>query len=119
MEPLVEVNSVDELTRALSANALVIGVNNRNLHTFQVDMSTTERVAAALRERSSIEEQHTSKEEEEERSEEVTRQERSPLIVALSGIKARADVVRYENAGIRGILVGEALMRASNPHAMV
>ena len=119
MEPLVEVNSVDELTRALSANALVIGVNNRNLHTFQVDMSTTERVAAALRERSSIEEQHTSEEEEEERSEEVTRQERSPLIVALSGIKARADVVRYENAGIRGILVGEALMRASNPHAMV
>ena len=132
MEPLVEVNSVDELTRALSANALVIGVNNRNLHTFQVDMGTTERVASALRERNKEEEQHTS-EEKEERSEEVTRQEyeheheheqrrrrhRLPLIVALSGIKARSDVVRYEKAGIRGILVGEALMRASNPHAMV
>jgi anthranilate synthase/indole-3-glycerol phosphate synthase/phosphoribosylanthranilate isomerase len=48
MEPLVEVNSIEELHRALAATALVIGVNNRNLHTFQVDLGTTERVARAL-----------------------------------------------------------------------
>ena len=48
MEPLVEVNSVSELTRALLCNALVIGVNNRNLHTFQVDLETTSRVANAI-----------------------------------------------------------------------
>ena len=48
MEPLVEVNSVSELTRALLCNAMVIGVNNRNLHTFQVDLETTSRVANAI-----------------------------------------------------------------------
>ena len=50
MEPLVEVNSVEELSRALVAGAEVIGVNNRNLHTFRVDLGTTERVARALAE---------------------------------------------------------------------
>jgi indole-3-glycerol phosphate synthase len=45
MEPLVEVNSEGELDRALAAGARLIGVNNRNLHTFQVDLGTTARVA--------------------------------------------------------------------------
>ena len=49
MEPLVEVNNPEELKRALEIGAKVIGVNNRNLHDFKVDMSTTSRVNAALK----------------------------------------------------------------------
>lgn len=48
MEPLVEVNTEEEMRVALAAGAKVIGVNNRNLHTFEVDMGTTARVAAML-----------------------------------------------------------------------
>jgi anthranilate synthase/indole-3-glycerol phosphate synthase/phosphoribosylanthranilate isomerase len=51
IEPLVEVNTLEEMHIALDAGARVIGVNNRNLHTFQLDLGTTERVMAVARER--------------------------------------------------------------------
>ncbi|WVF71124.1 multifunctional tryptophan biosynthesis protein [Kwoniella sp. CBS 6097] len=89
MEPLVEVNNPTELTLALEIGAKVIGVNNRNLHDFNVDMSTTSRVNAALN-------------------------GRDVVLCALSGISSHADVEKYVKEGVRAVLVGEALMRAEN-----
>ncbi len=87
---LVEVHDEEELKRALSIEARLIGVNNRNLKTFTVDLGTTERLAAkTFSERS---------------AEDV-------LLVAESGIHTRADVDRVERAGAGAILVGESLMR--------
>lgn len=87
---LVEVHDEPELEIALAAGARLIGVNNRNLKTFQVDLATTERLAARLWE---------------------SRDPADTLLVAESGIHTRADVARLEQAGAGAILVGEALMR--------
>ena len=89
MEPLVEVNNLEEMHRALAIGAKVIGVNNRNLHDFKVDMETTSRLAA-------------------------TAQANQVILCALSGISGRDDVVKYQKEGVQAILVGEALMRSSN-----
>jgi anthranilate synthase/indole-3-glycerol phosphate synthase/phosphoribosylanthranilate isomerase len=102
MEPLVEVNSTHELTRALACNALVIGVNNRNLHTFHVDLKTTENVMDEIK-----------------RKDLKNIDNKKPIVIALSGIKSREDVIRYEKNGVRGVLVGEALMRSNDPGLMV
>lgn len=93
MEALVEVNSSDEMTRALDAGATVVGVNNRNLHTFDVDLGTTARVAKGL--------------------------PSDVLLAALSGISTREDVQRFQDVGAAAVLVGEALMRADDPSAKV
>ena len=95
---LVEVHDEIELQRALAAGARLIGVNNRDLKTFKVDLATTERLAEELR--------------------------RSPrggeiLLVAESGIHSRADVERLIRCGAQAILVGESLMRHNNIHAKV
>ena len=87
---LVEVHDPDELERARAAGATLIGVNNRNLKTFQVDLATTERLAAELQ------------------PELVAGKY---LLVAESGIRQRADVIRLRECGARAILVGESLMR--------
>jgi indole-3-glycerol phosphate synthase len=87
---LVEVHDEAELDRALALGAPLIGVNNRNLKTFAVDLATTERLAARLR-------AHPAG--------------RSALLVAESGIHTRADVERLQRAGAGAILVGESLMR--------
>lgn len=99
MEPLVEVNTLPEMEIALDAGAKVIGVNNRNLHTFQLDLGTTERVMEAARKRSLS----------------WDKKRGDILLAALSGISARADVVRYERAGVSVVLIGETLMRAADP----
>lgn len=100
MEPLVEVNNAEELERALRVGAKVIGVNNRNLHDFNVDMSTTSRIADVIRERYP------------ERAGEI-------ILIALSGITGREDVVRYQEQGVSAVLVGESLMRANDKGAFV
>ena len=87
---LVEVHDEAELDRALNAGAELIGVNNRNLKTFKVDLATTERLAARLQSASHSTSRH---------------------LVAESGIHARADVERLAKCGARAILVGESLMR--------
>jgi indole-3-glycerol phosphate synthase len=87
---LVEVHDEQELDRALAAGAQLIGVNNRDLKTFQTDLATTERLAMRLRQAAN----GTSK-----------------LLVAESGIHTRADVERVQRAGAQAILVGEALVR--------
>ncbi|BGP28857.1 anthranilate synthase / indole-3-glycerol phosphate synthase [Rhodotorula toruloides] len=100
MEPLVEVNNAAELERALKVGAKVIGVNNRNLHDFNVDMSTTSRIADVIKEKYP------------ERAGEV-------ILIALSGITGRKDVERYQAQGVSAVLVGESLMRANDKGAFV
>ena len=94
MEPLVEVNNAKEMEIALSLPAKVIGVNNRNLHDFKVDMNTTSRL-----------------------SDMVT--DKDVILCALSGISTAADVQRYASEGVGAVLIGESLMRAENPSAFI
>ncbi len=95
---LVEVHEESELERALAAGASLIGVNNRDLKSFAVDLATTERLAARLAERRG------------------SRVESSPstFLVAESGIHTRADVERLRKCGVQAILVGESLMRTDD-----
>ncbi|WVQ77871.1 multifunctional tryptophan biosynthesis protein [Cryptococcus sp. DSM 104548] len=95
MEPLVEVNNPKELELALEIGAKVIGVNNRNLHDFNVDMSTTTRVNAALKGRGDV------------------------ILCALSGISQPSDVETYVKEGVKAVLVGESLMRAKDTGAFL
>jgi anthranilate synthase / indole-3-glycerol phosphate synthase / phosphoribosylanthranilate isomerase len=88
MEPLVEVNTVEEMEIAVALGSKVIGVNNRNLSTFDVDMSTTTRLLSMVG--------------------------KDTILCALSGISGPQDVATYQKAGVGAVLVGEALMRASN-----
>ena len=93
LDVLVEVHDEDEMERALDLGAALIGVNNRNLVTFEVDLATTERL-----------------------SEEVPE---GVLLVCESGIKTRADCQRALNAGCNAILVGETLMRSADVGACI
>ncbi|KAF9877360.1 hypothetical protein CkaCkLH20_05060 [Colletotrichum karsti] len=86
MEPLVEVQNADEMTAALRLGAKAIGVNNRNLESFEVDMGTTSRLRAMVDDKT--------------------------VICALSGINSHADVQMCKKDGIDAILVGEAIVRA-------
>ena len=88
MEPLVEVQNVEEMTRAIKLGAKVIGVNNRNLETFEVDVGTAGRLRSMAPEET--------------------------IICALSGINTHGDVVVCQNDGVDAILVGEAIMRAKD-----
>jgi len=85
LDALVEVHTGEELARALQAGANIIGINNRDLATFDVDLSVTERL-----------------------SEDVPD---DVALVSESGIKSADDVARIKPCGVDAILVGEALMR--------
>ena len=91
MTVLVEVHDEEELDRACASGAKLVGVNNRDLKTFRVDLGTTERLAARLQAQGLAQ---------------------GRLLVAESGIHQRADVARLERCGAGAILVGESLMRA-------
>jgi indole-3-glycerol phosphate synthase len=91
MDVLVEAHDAAELERALATSATLIGINNRNLRTFQTSLDTT----LDLRKRVPV----------------------GRLLVTESGIHARADVARMRDAGIHAFLVGEAFMRADDPGA--
>ena len=88
MDALVEVHDLSELMRALSADADLIGINNRNLTTFHVDLSVTERLAGLI--------------------------PAGKLIVSESGIKSGVDLARVYRAGASAALIGESLMRADS-----
>ncbi len=96
---LVEVHDEEELERALKISPALVGVNNRNLKTFKVDLATTERLAAKLF------------------SSPATRH--SSLLVAESGIHTRADVERLQKCGAGAILVGESLVKHGDIGAKV
>jgi indole-3-glycerol phosphate synthase len=88
LDALVEVHDEGELGRAVDAGAEIIGVNNRDLHTFEVDLATAERLAAL--------------------------KPASSLLVGESGISNREDVLRLEQAGVDAVLVGESLILSSD-----
>jgi indole-3-glycerol phosphate synthase len=89
LEALVEVHDAAELELALAAGAELVGINNRDLHSFETDLRVTERLAPRVPE--------------------------SALVVAESGIATPEDVLRLEKAGARAFLVGESLMREPDP----
>jgi len=93
MEALVEVNNAEEMARAAAVGARLVGINNRDLRSFDVDLGTTDRLAGGAPE--------------------------TALLAALSGISTREDVERFEGVGARAVLVGEALMRADDPATMI
>lgn len=94
MAALVEVHDEAELERAMKINAPLIGVNNRDLRTFEEDLRTTGRLAKRLP------------------VDEV-------VLVAESGIRTAAEVRKLGSFGARAVLVGEALMKAENTAAKV
>jgi indole-3-glycerol phosphate synthase/phosphoribosylanthranilate isomerase len=108
MVPLVEIHTDAELDIALSVGATVIGINNRNLHTFQLDLSTSERIAERL---SALGRTF--------RPEVESPDEDKILLCALSGMSTCHDVQRYRTAGISMCLIGESLMRSSDPAAAI
>ena len=85
MEPLVEINTPEEMNLAKQLGAQVIGINNRNLTNFEVDLETASRLMTDI--------------------------PQNAVICALSGISGPQDVEAYKKNGVRGVLVGEALMR--------
>jgi len=94
---LVEVHDEAELTRAVAICAKLVGVNNRDLKTFKVDLAITEQLAAKL----------------------FAGSEFGQLLVAESGIETQADVQRLSAYGAGAILVGESLMRSKNIQSKV
>lgn len=88
LSALVEAHTEEEVMSAVSAGARVIGVNNRNLKDFTVDITTCTRLRSLV--------------------------PRDILFVGESGIKTRADIAELENAGVNGVLIGETLMRSKD-----
>jgi indole-3-glycerol phosphate synthase len=96
MYALVEVHTEQEMQRAIDVGARIIGVNNRNLHTFTTSLETTEKLAQMLPSGS-----------------------QRPLLVSESGIHSAEDVVRLRLCGVNAVLVGEALVTASDSASRV
>ncbi|MBU8769939.1 indole-3-glycerol phosphate synthase TrpC [Cytobacillus oceanisediminis] len=89
LEVLMEVHNEEELEIALRTGAQLIGVNNRNLKTFEVDLGVTEKLAPLIK-------------------------NAGKFLISESGIKSEDDVRRVIAAGANAILVGEAFMKADN-----
>jgi len=91
MEPMVEVHTSEELTRAIAAGAKIIGVNNRNLRTFEVRVETSLELIDQIPE--------------------------DCIAVSESGIRSAAELAKLHAAGFDAFLVGSSLMLASDPAA--
>ncbi len=91
MDALVEVNNIAELQVALDVDVDLIGINNRDLRTFEVDPHTTERVLAALP------------------------ADQQPIVVSLSGFGGADEIADLRAIGVDAILVGEAIVTATDP----
>jgi indole-3-glycerol phosphate synthase len=89
MDALIEVHTADELKRATACGAKLIGVNNRDLRTFEVSLDTSLSLASQM--------------------------PQDAVPISESGLHSPADLQRLREAGYRGFLIGETLMRADNP----
>ncbi|MCF6264095.1 MAG: indole-3-glycerol phosphate synthase TrpC [Xanthomonadales bacterium] len=89
LDVLVEVHNSEEMESALKTETPLIGVNNRNLHTFETDLHNSIRLKELIGDKR--------------------------LLIAESGIRRRSDVELLQSAGIQAFLVGEAFMRAEDP----
>lgn len=89
LQCLIEVHDEEEVGIALEAGAEIVGINNRNLHTFVTELSVTERLARLV--------------------------PSGKIVVSESGIDTREDVMRVGRAGAHAVLVGEALVTAADP----
>jgi len=85
---IVEIHDCEDLDKALSADAYVIGINNRDLRTFVVDIKNTEKYFSKI--------------------------PAGKIIVSESGVHSRADVSYLSDLGVDAILIGEALMKQDN-----
>lgn len=95
MEPLVETHSEEELYMALKTNAKLIGINNRNFHTMEVDLKNTEMLAPLIRK---YDAEHGTEH----------------IIVSESGIHSPADAVRVINAEVNAVLIGTAIIKSDD-----
>jgi indole-3-glycerol phosphate synthase len=93
LDALVEVHDERELSRAVAADASIIGINNRDLRTFEIELATSERLAPLA--------------------------PSGATVVAESGIFTREDVRRLGKCGVDAVLIGEALVTASDPAAKI
>jgi indole-3-glycerol phosphate synthase len=93
MDALCEIRSEEDLTKVLSAGAEIIGINNRNLHDFKVDIQTTPRLIRHI--------------------------PHGKVIVSESGIKSYKDVMYLKSLGVNAVLIGEAFMTAADITAKV
>jgi indole-3-glycerol phosphate synthase len=93
LDAIVEVHEEEELDRALELDVDVIGINNRNLEDFSVDIQTTVDLLAAV--------------------------PVGKIVVSESGIRSRAEIEELERVGVDAVLIGESLMRAPDPAAAV
>ena len=93
MDALVEVHTEEELGRAMQAGARVIGVNNRDLSTFEVSLETSVQLASAA--------------------------PKDTLLISESGIGSADDIERLRGLGYRGFLIGERLMRVDDPEELL
>ncbi len=91
MDALIEVHTSEEMVRAAASGASLIGVNNRNLHTFEVSID----VSLELRQEAPVE----------------------AVLVSESGLRSGADLKRLREAGYHGFLIGEALVASKDPEA--
>jgi indole-3-glycerol phosphate synthase len=88
LDVLVEVHDEAELDRALALKSELIGINNRNLHTFETTLETTERLAPRI--------------------------PNDHIVVGESGLYTAADLARLSDAGVNAFLIGESLMRQAD-----
>ena len=93
LQALVEVHNEEEIETALEAGAEIIGINNRDLRTFETDISVTERLASRV--------------------------PGGKILVSESGIHSHDDLVRLRRVGVHAVLVGEALVTAADPGVKV
>jgi indole-3-glycerol phosphate synthase len=93
MEPLVEVHSLPELDMAFESGARIIGINNRDLGTFRVDLNVTLQLIKQI--------------------------PQDRIVVSESGIRTRDEILRLKDAGVAGFLIGESIVTSSDPAARI
>ncbi|MDD2370498.1 MAG: indole-3-glycerol phosphate synthase TrpC [Firmicutes bacterium] len=88
LDVIVEVHTEDEIKTAIEVGAKIIGINNRNLKTFEVDLKNTQKLLPLIPE--------------------------GIFVISESGIKTAADIIFLKDLGVSGVLIGETLMRSSD-----